>query len=83
MVSVRCCGFAVAGGLAALYRELVARRWTYLRTGRLQRGLDEVVVVALVVRLAPVNPGWGYVRIVGECGTLGVRVSAASVARSP
>src|SRR2546430_14540071 len=33
------------------HRELIARRWTYPRTGRGRRGLDEEVV-ALVVRLA-------------------------------
>jgi len=62
------------------HRELVARRWTYPRTGRDRRGLDEAVV-ALVVRLARENPRWGYLRIVGECRTLGVRVSATSVRR--
>jgi hypothetical protein len=62
------------------HRELIARRWTYPRVGREQRGLDEAVVV-LVVRLARENPRWGYVRIVGECRNLGVRVSATSVRR--
>src|SRR5204862_2888296 len=49
-------------------------------TGRDRRGLDEEVV-ALVVRLAGENPRWGYLRIVGECRNLGVRVSATSVRR--
>src|ERR1044071_6257779 len=62
------------------HRELIARRWTYPRTGRDRRGLDEEVV-ALVVRLARENPRWGYLRIVGECRNLGVRVSATSVRR--
>jgi putative transposase len=62
------------------HRELIARRWTYPRTGRHQRGLDEEIV-ALVVRLARENPRWGYLRIVGECRNLGVRVSATSVRR--
>ena len=48
------------------HRELIARRWTYPRTGRDQRGVDEEIV-ALVVRLARENPRWGYLRIVGEC----------------
>jgi putative transposase len=38
-------------------------------------------VVELVVRMARENPRWGYVRIVGECRKLGVRVSATSVRR--
>jgi putative transposase len=62
------------------HRELVARRWTYRHTGRGQQGL-EPEVVDLVVRMAEENPRWGYVRIVGECRKLGVRVSATSVRR--
>ena len=33
----------------------------------------------LVLRLARENPRWGYLRIVGECRKLGVRVSATAV----
>ena len=62
------------------HRQLIARRWTYPHTGRGQRGLDQQIV-ALVVRLARENPRWGYLRIVGECRNLGVRVSATSVRR--
>src|SRR3982751_1147866 len=62
------------------HRELIARRWTYRPAGRARSGLDEEIV-ALVVRLARENPRWGYLRIVGECRTLGVRVSATSVRR--
>jgi putative transposase len=59
------------------HRELVRRRWTYLTRGR-RRGLDPEVV-DLVLRLARENPRWGYLRIVGECRKLGIRVSATSV----
>jgi hypothetical protein len=59
------------------HRELIRRRWTYLTCGR-RRGLDPEVV-DLVLRLARENPRWGYVRIVGECRKIGVRVSATSV----
>src|SRR5438067_10445783 len=62
------------------HRELIVRRWTYPKKGRDPRGLGEQIV-ALVVRLARENPRWGYLRIVGECRTLGVRVSATSVRR--
>jgi transposase InsO family protein len=58
----------------------VARRWTYPSIGRTGRGLADEVV-DLVVRLARENPRWGYLRIVGECRKLGVRVSATSVRR--
>jgi putative transposase len=62
------------------HRELVARRWTFPHTGHRRRGLDEQVV-ELVVRLATENQRWGYLRIVGECRSLGVRVSASSIRR--
>jgi putative transposase len=62
------------------HRELVARRWTYPAAGRDRRGLDPEVV-DLVVRMARENSRWGYLRIVGECRKLGVRVSATSVRR--
>jgi putative transposase len=60
------------------HRELIRRRWTYPTRGRRRRGLD-AEVVDLVLRLARENPRWGYIRIVGECRKLGVRVSATSV----
>jgi putative transposase len=60
------------------HRELVRRRWTYPTNGRCRQELDPAVV-DLLLRLARENPRWGYVRIVGECRKLGVRVSATSV----
>src|SRR3954454_15204249 len=60
------------------HRDLVRRRWTYPADGRRTRALDPEIA-GLVVRLARENPCWGYLRIVGECRKLGVRVSATSV----
>ena len=60
------------------HRELVARHWTYPRTGRGRAGLPEATV-ELVLRLARENPRWGYLRIVGEARKVGVTVSATSV----
>jgi putative transposase len=62
------------------HREVVARRWTYPRTGREQRGLDEAVA-ALVVRLARENPRWGYLRIVGELTLVEPGTGESSVQR--
>jgi putative transposase len=62
------------------HRDLVARRWTYPHAGPGSRGLDPEIV-ELVLRLARENPRWGYVRIVGEIGKLGITVSATSVRR--
>ena len=62
------------------HRELVAHRWTYPRIGAVRPGLAPEVV-DLVVRMARENPRWGYLRIVGECRKLKVKVSATSVRR--
>ena len=60
------------------HRELIRRRWTYPPKSRIRRTLDPAIV-DLVLRLARENPRWGYLRIVGECRRLGVRISATSV----
>jgi putative transposase len=60
------------------HRELIRRRWTYPGKGQSRRALD-AEVVDLVLRLARENSRWGYIRIVGECRKLGVRISATSV----
>ena len=67
------------GTLLRWHRELVRRRWSYPgRRDNSRRGLA-LEVEELVVRLARGNPKWGYVRIVGECAKVGLRVSATSV----
>jgi putative transposase len=60
------------------HRQLVKRRWTYPHRPPGRPSLDRRVQ-ALVLRLARENPGWGYRRIVGELGSLGIAVSATSV----
>src|SRR5437764_14104336 len=60
------------------HRELVRRRWTYRRELRVQRGFDPALV-ELVLRLAREHPRWGYLRIRGQCASLGVAVWGTSV----
>jgi putative transposase len=60
------------------HRRLVARSWTSPR-GSPARPPISHHVRELVRRLARENPGWGYLRIVGELRKLGVTVSATSV----
>jgi putative transposase len=59
-------------------RTILAALAKLLPRDRRHRGLDPGVV-DLVLRLARENPRWGYLRIVGECRKLGIRVSATSV----
>jgi hypothetical protein len=61
------------------HRQLVRRRWTYPHRPPGRPALDRQVQ-ALVLRLARENPRWGYRRIVGELQSLGISVSATSVA---
>jgi hypothetical protein len=65
--------------LLAWHRALVRRRWSNAR--RCGRPRLESDLRQLVIRLARVNPSWGYQRITGELGKLGLRVSPTTVRR--
>jgi hypothetical protein len=61
------------------HRSLVARKWTkpHRRPGR--PAIDPEVC-KLILQMAKENPRWGYLRIKGELGKLGIRASATSIA---
>ena len=62
------------------HRDLVRRTWTY-QARRPGRPPIEQTVRQHVLRLARENPRWGYPRIAGELGKLGITVSPSSVRR--
>ncbi len=63
------------------HRELVAQKWTFVERrspGRPRIGKE---LVALVVRMARENGGWGYTRIQGAMANLGHRVGRGTIGR--
>jgi hypothetical protein len=64
---------------------LIVSWWPAAGPVRISEEFDRVApeVVDLVVQMARENPHWGYLRIVGECRKLDVKVSTSSVRRDP
>jgi putative transposase len=67
-----------ARDVAALHRQLVARRWTYAHRAPGRPPLESSLRT-LIQRLGHENPHWGYRRIAGEPKGLSISVSATSV----
>jgi putative transposase len=61
------------------HRELVRRKWTCRKSRKRGRPPLEPRTTDLILRLARENPRWGYQRIRGELGKLGVGVSATAI----
>src|SRR5215468_964319 len=63
------------------HRQLIARKWTFTpkRPGR-PAIIKELST--LIVRMATVNPAWGYTRIQGALKNLGHRVARSTVAKT-
>ncbi len=64
------------------YRTLVAQKYaTVSSNGRRGRPRTDPETVALVIRLAGENTGWGLRRIVGELRKVGIELSKSTVSR--
>jgi hypothetical protein len=61
------------------HRQLVAQKWTFLRSGSGRPRVMETIQ-GLVVRMASENPRWGYTRIQGALANLGHNVARGTVA---
>jgi transposase InsO family protein len=62
------------------HRRLIARKWTYAKTGTRRRGVL-AEIGQLVGRMAEENPRWGYTRIQGALKNLGHHVGRSTIAR--
>ena len=61
------------------HRELVRRKWTYLRRQAGGRPPIDGEVEALLLRLAKENPRWGYGRLQGELAKLGHALGRSTI----
>jgi transposase InsO family protein len=61
------------------HRELVARKWTYVRQRHGRPGVRQDIR-QLVVRMATDNPQWGYTRIQGALKNLGHCAARSTIA---
>jgi hypothetical protein len=61
------------------HRSLVARKWTRPHRPPGRPAIDPQIC-KLILPMARENPRWGYMRIKGELGKLGIRASATSIA---
>ena len=63
------------------HRELVARKWTFVEKRSPGRPRIRGELVALVVRMARENRGWGYTRIQGAMANLGHKLGRGTIGR--
>jgi transposase InsO family protein len=63
------------------HRELVARKWTFVERRGPGRPRIRGELVALVVRMARENGGWGYTRIQGAMANLGYKLGRGTIGR--
>ena len=64
--------------ILAGHRRLVAKHWTYPHR-YVGRPATAAEIRAMVLRFASENPTWGYRRIHGELGRLGITIAASTI----
>ncbi len=62
--------------LLTWYRNLIARKWTYVRKGPGRPRVSQAIT-ELILRMASENPSWGYDRMQGALANLGHTVSSS------
>ena len=70
---------ACADTILGWFRELVAKKWTYKRKGR-GRPKTKAEIRDLIIKMAKENSSWGYTRIQGALGNLGLEISRGTIA---
>ncbi len=62
------------------HRELIAQKWNHVHKRKSGRPRTKDEIVALILRMAQENTGWGYTRILGALRNVGYKVSRGTVA---
>ena len=62
------------------HRELSAQKWNHVQKRKPGRPRTKEEIVALILRMAQENSGWGYTRILGALSNVGCKVSRGTIA---
>lgn len=62
------------------HRELVAQQWSYIHKRKPGRPRTKDKIVALILRMAQENSGWGYTRSLGALSNVVYKVSRGTIA---
>ena len=62
------------------HRELIAQKWNHVQKRKPGRPRTKAEIVALILRMAQENSGWGYTRIMGALSNLGYKLGRGTIA---